>query len=62
VQEEAVRRAYKFDAAKIGVQRSRGKIKETRGQLLYEWPVASFQNVTKTEPLQECHFLVCFRF
>jgi hypothetical protein len=37
VQEEAVRRDYKFDASKIGAQRSRGKIKETRGQLLYEW-------------------------
>jgi hypothetical protein len=37
VQEEAVRRDYHFDASKIGAQRSRGKIKETRGQLLYEW-------------------------
>ena len=27
----------------------------------YSAPVASFENVTKTEPLQECHFLVCFR-
>lgn len=23
-------------------------------------PVASFENVTKIEPLQECHFFVCF--
>jgi hypothetical protein len=37
VQEEAVRRDYQFDESKIGAQRSRGKIKETRGQLLYEW-------------------------
>jgi hypothetical protein len=37
VQEEAVRRDYKFDASKIGAQRCRGKITETRGQLLYEW-------------------------
>ena len=37
VHEEAVRRNYNFDASKIGAQRSRGKIKETRGQLLYEW-------------------------
>jgi hypothetical protein len=37
VHEEAVRRDYKFDASKIGSQRSRGKIIETRGQLLYEW-------------------------
>jgi hypothetical protein len=37
VHEEAVRRGYKFDASKIGVRRIRGKITETRGQLLYEW-------------------------
>ena len=37
VQAEAVRRGYRFDASKIGVKRSRGKLKETRGQLLYEW-------------------------
>jgi hypothetical protein len=37
VHDEAVERGYKFDARKIGRQRSRGKIKETRGQLLYEW-------------------------
>ena len=37
VQEEAVRRDYKFNASKIGTQHLRGKIKETRGQLLYEW-------------------------
>jgi hypothetical protein len=37
VHEEAVRRGYKFDASKIGARRIRGKLKETRGQLLYEW-------------------------
>jgi hypothetical protein len=37
VHEEAGRRGYKFNAAKIGRQRFRGKLKETRGQLLYEW-------------------------
>jgi hypothetical protein len=37
VHEEAVRRGYKFDASKIGAWRFRGKLKETRGQLLYEW-------------------------
>jgi hypothetical protein len=37
VHDEAVRRGYHFDAAKIGVVRSRRKITETRGQLLYEW-------------------------
>jgi hypothetical protein len=37
VHEEAVRRDYHFDGSKIGARRSRGKITETRGQLLYEW-------------------------
>jgi hypothetical protein len=37
VHEESVRRNYNFDAAKIGRRRAHGKIKETRGQLLYEW-------------------------
>jgi hypothetical protein len=37
VYEEAGRRDYNFDATKIGRLRFRGKIKETHGQLLYEW-------------------------
>ena len=37
VQEEAVQRGYKFDVSKIGRRRIRGKMTETRGQLLYEW-------------------------
>jgi hypothetical protein len=37
VHEESVHRDYNFDASKIGAQHSRGKIRETRGQLLYEW-------------------------
>jgi Pyrimidine dimer DNA glycosylase len=37
VHEESVRRDYNFDATKIGTRLSRGKIKETRGQLLYEY-------------------------
>ena len=37
VHEESVRRDYNFDAAKIGVRFSRGKIRETRGQLFYEF-------------------------
>jgi len=37
VHEEAVRRGYNFDATKISRLRIRGKMKETRGQLLYEW-------------------------
>jgi hypothetical protein len=37
VQEEAEQRGYKFDASRIGAQRFRGKLTETRGQLLYEW-------------------------
>jgi hypothetical protein len=37
VHEEAVRRGYNFDASKIGARRRRGKMTETRGQLLHEW-------------------------
>ena len=37
VHEEATRRGYHFDRRKIGVRRSRGRIVETDGQLLYEW-------------------------
>jgi hypothetical protein len=37
VREEAVRRSYKFDTSKISARRIRGKMTETRGQLLYEW-------------------------
>jgi hypothetical protein len=37
VHDEAGRRDYSFDASKIGARRTRGKMKETRGQLLYEW-------------------------
>ena len=37
VHTESVERGYKFDAKKIGRRKFRGKIKETRGQLLYEW-------------------------
>jgi hypothetical protein len=32
-----VRRGYKFDASRIGTPRFSGKLKETRGQLEYEW-------------------------
>jgi hypothetical protein len=37
VHEESVLRGYHFDASKIGLERFRGSIAETRGQLLYEW-------------------------
>jgi hypothetical protein len=37
IQEEAVRRGFNFDVSKIGARRIRGKMAETRGQLLYEW-------------------------
>lgn len=37
VHAEAVERGYEFNAAKIGSQKFSGKIKETRGQLVYEW-------------------------
>ena len=37
VHEESVQRGYKFNATKIGRRKFRGRISETRGQLLYEW-------------------------
>lgn len=37
VHREAERRGYRFNAAKIGRVRSRGRIAETRDQLRYEW-------------------------
>jgi hypothetical protein len=37
VQEEAEQRGYRFNVSKIGRRHYRGKLKETRGQLLYEW-------------------------
>jgi hypothetical protein len=37
VHAEAARRGYHFDATKIGARRARGRLTETRGQLLYEW-------------------------
>ncbi len=37
VHEESVRRGYRFDGIKIGKGMFHGTIKETRGQLLYEW-------------------------
>ena len=37
VHKESVRRGYHFDREKIGAKRFRGRILETKGQLLYEW-------------------------
>lgn len=37
VHAEATRRGYEFDGKKIGRTKFKGKIKETRGQMLYEW-------------------------
>lgn len=37
VHAEATARGYQFDPSKIGRQKMRGQIRETRGQLLYEW-------------------------
>jgi hypothetical protein len=37
VHDEAGRRGYEFNASKIGRRRFRGTLKETHGQLLYEW-------------------------
>ena len=35
--EEAQRRGYRFDITKISRRKFRGRLKETNGQLLYEW-------------------------
>jgi hypothetical protein len=37
VHKESVRRGYHFDRRKIGTKKFRGRIPETKGQLLYEW-------------------------
>jgi hypothetical protein len=37
VHAEAVRRGYRFDVDKIRHENARKKMRETRGQLLYEW-------------------------
>src|SRR5581483_1664798 len=37
VHAEAVRRGYTFDGSKIARPKSRSRLAETRGQLLYEW-------------------------
>lgn len=37
VHDESVRRGFQFDRNKIGAKKFRGKITETKGQLLYEW-------------------------
>jgi hypothetical protein len=37
VYKESVRRGYHFDRRKIGAKKFRGRITETKGQLLYEW-------------------------
>jgi hypothetical protein len=37
VHKEAGQRGYRFDASKISRRQFYGKLKETRGQLLYEW-------------------------
>jgi hypothetical protein len=37
VHQESLRRGYHFDRSKIGPKKFRGRIIETKGQLLYEW-------------------------
>ena len=37
IAEEARRRGYRFDARKIARGRTKDRMRETRGQLLYEW-------------------------
>ncbi|HXR46359.1 MAG TPA: pyrimidine dimer DNA glycosylase/endonuclease V [Candidatus Limnocylindrales bacterium] len=49
VHDEAVRRGYKFNTSKIGRRQFRGRSKETRGQLLYEWQHLK-QKLKKRDP------------
>jgi len=51
VHDEATRRGYHFDGSKIGDVRSRQKIRETRGQLLYEWRHLK-RKLKKRDPLR----------
>ena len=37
IAEEARRRGYRFDTRKIARSRTKDRMRETRGQLLYEW-------------------------
>jgi hypothetical protein len=53
--EESVRRGYNFNASKIGTRRSRSKIRETRGQLLYEWSHLK-QKLKKRDPERHREF------
>ena len=61
--DEAQRRGYHFDAAKISRRRFRGRIPETDGQLTYEWDhlkaklrlrapewARQFRGITRPEP------------
>ena len=63
IAEEAQRRGYKFDTAKVSQRRFTGQIPETSGQLRYEWKhlkaklrvrapeiAHRFQSVTTPEP------------
>jgi hypothetical protein len=53
VHDEAVRRGYTFNAAKIGRRQFRGKMEETRGQLLYEWRHLK-RKLKKRDPQRLC--------
>jgi hypothetical protein len=37
IHDESRARGYSFDAAKVGRARRQGKLRETRGQLAFEW-------------------------
>lgn len=63
IAEEAGRRGYRFDTSKISRRRFRGRLPETKGQLLYEWGHLlaklrkrapelhrQFRGITKPEP------------
>ena len=54
VHDEAGRRNYRFDASRIGRRRFHGTLKETRGQLLYEWRHLK-RKLSRRDPKRYCH-------
>jgi Pyrimidine dimer DNA glycosylase len=56
VHNEAAERNYTFDAKKIGRRKFPGKIKETRGQLLYEWRHLK-RKLKQRDPERLCKFV-----
>ena len=54
IADEAQRRGYHFNAAKISRRRFKGQIPETNGQLLYEWRHLQAK-LRARAPVSRCH-------